>query len=58
MVVEMLTSLVEAVELRGLSVIVAWERAKAAIIEGSTKATGTISYRLADRRRGLLISMI
>ena len=35
-----------------------WGKVKAAIIEGSTRATGTILYRLADRHRGLQISMI
>ena len=55
MIVETLTSSVGAVEVRGSLAIVGGERAKAAVVEGSTRATGTISYRLADEYRGLQI---
>ena len=58
MAMEMLTSSVVAVEVRSSEAIVTGERAKAAIVDGSTRATGTISYRLADGHRGLQISMI
>ena len=49
MTVETLTSSVRAVEVSGSEAMVAEKRAKAAVIEGSIKATGTISYRLADK---------
>ena len=58
MVVETLTSSVGAVEVRGSQAIVGGERAKATVIEGSTRAMGTFSYRITDEHRGLQISII
>ena len=48
MTVEMLTSLVGAAEVGSSEAMVTEKRAKAAVVEGSTEATGTISYRLAE----------
>ena len=48
MTVEMLTSSVGAAEVGGSETMVTEKRAKAAIIEHSAEATGTILYRLAD----------
>ena len=58
MTVETLTSLVGAAEVSRSEAMVTEKRAKAAIIEGSTKAMGTISYRPADKQIGLQISII
>ena len=49
MTVEMLTLSVGAAEVGGSEAMVTEKRAKAAVIEGSTEAMGTISYRLADK---------
>ena len=56
--VEMLASLVGTAEVGGSEAMVVEKRAKAAVIEGSTEATGTISYRLVDEQTGLQISII
>ena len=58
MTVEMLTSSVGAAEVGGSEAMVTEKRAKAAVVECSTEAMGTISYRRADKQRGLQISII
>ena len=55
MTVETLTSLVGAAEVVGMVTV---KRAKAAVVECSTEATGTILYRGADGQRSLEISII
>ena len=58
MTVETLTSLVGAAEVGGSEAMVRVKRAKAAVVECSTEATGTISYRVADEQTNLQISII
>ena len=58
MTVETLTSLVGAAEVVGSEAMVTVKRAKAAVVECSTEATGTILYRGADGQRSLEISII
>ena len=58
MTVETLTLLVGAPEVGSSEAIITEKRAKAAIVEHSTEATGTILYRQADEQRGLQISII
>ena len=58
MTIKMLTSSVGAAEVGGSEAMVTEKRAKAAVIEHSTEAMGTISYRRADEQRGLPISII
>ena len=53
MTIETLTSSVGAVEVGSSEAMVTEKRAKAAIIERSTEARGTISYSRADEQTGL-----
>ena len=48
MTIETLKLLRGAAEVGSSEAMVTEKRAKAAVVEGSTEATGTFSYRLAD----------